>query len=95
MKAGSLHPDGIPIHPEEELSELIREHGVDEVVFAYSDVHEDYVAARRAIVEAAGASFSTFDVDATMIRSSKPVIAVTHSRRSGAAQRLCNTSRRI
>ena len=55
---------------------LIRQHGVDEVVFAYSDVHDDYVAERKTLVEGAGARFSTFDVDGTMIPSRKPVIAV-------------------
>ena len=74
--AGPLYPNGISIHPEEELQALIAQHGVEEVVFAYSDVNEDYLAARRAVVEGAGASFSMFDVDATMIRSCKPVIAV-------------------
>jgi len=74
--AGPLYPDGIPIRPEEELVDLIRTHGVDEVVFAYSDVSDAYVDERRRRVEAAGARFATFDVDATMIPSSKPVIAV-------------------
>jgi predicted GTPase len=36
--AGELYPDGIPIHPEEELEELVKAHDVDQVVFAYSDV---------------------------------------------------------
>jgi predicted GTPase len=75
--AGVRYPDGIPIYPEGELAELISSHGVDEVLFAYSDVHSDYVAERRQRVEAAGAAFSTFDVDATMLEARKPVIAVT------------------
>jgi predicted GTPase len=50
---------------------------IDEVVFAYSDVHFDYVDVRRKNVEAHGVRFSLFDVDATMLPSSKPVIAVT------------------
>ena len=74
--AGRLYPEGIPIHPEEELSALIKSHGVEEVIFAYSDVNSAYLDARRATVEEAGASFATFDVDGTMIPSSKPVIAV-------------------
>lgn len=74
--AGDGYPDGIPIRPEEELQDLIREHGVDEVVFAYSDVHDDYVAERAKLARDAGAEFSTFDVDKTMIPSTKPVIAV-------------------
>ena len=75
--AGSRYPDGIPILPESELDRLLADDGIDEVVFAYSDVSLDYVAERRRRVEAAGVAFSTFDVDATMLASSKPVIAVT------------------
>ncbi|MBI5526164.1 MAG: GTPase, partial [Deltaproteobacteria bacterium] len=36
--AGKLYPDGIPIHHEKDLEKLIRDKGVEEVVFAYSDV---------------------------------------------------------
>jgi predicted GTPase len=75
--AGSAYPDGIPIHPEEELDALLTGEQIDEVVFAYSDVHFDYVDVRRKNVEAHGVRFSLFDVDATMLPSSKPVIAVT------------------
>ncbi len=78
--AGKLYPEGISIHPEEELTALIKSHGVEEVIFAYSDVNSAYLDERRATVEAAGASFATFDVDATMIPSSKPVIAVCATR---------------
>jgi len=74
--AGPGYPQGIPIHPEEELVELIGKLAVELVVFAYSDVKHTYVEARRKQVEQAGARFETFDVDATMIPSSKPVIAV-------------------
>ena len=75
--AGSLYPDGIPIHPEDELETLLDKSNVDEVVFAYSDVSLDYVAERRRRVEAKGVKFATFDIDATMLPASKPVIAVT------------------
>ena len=75
--AGAAYPDGIPIVAEEELDALIRKNGVDEVVFAYSDVSMAYIEARRATAEAAGAKFSTFDIDGSMLPSSKPVIAVT------------------
>jgi predicted GTPase len=92
LLAGRNHPQGIPIHPEERLAELIRELDVDEVVFAYSDVDEAYLAGRRAIVEDAGARFSTFDVDRTMLRSAKPVIAVC-AVRTGCGK--SQTSRRI
>jgi predicted GTPase len=74
--AGPGYPDGIPIFPEDELAERIRELEVDLCVFAYSDVPLAHVAERRAIAEQAGAQFRTFDVDATMLEASKPVIAV-------------------
>jgi predicted GTPase len=75
--AGSLYPAGIRIHAEEDLDTLLDTGNVDEVVFAYSDVSFDYVDARRRRVEQHGVAFSTFDVDATMLHASKPVIAVT------------------
>ena len=75
--SGPLYPDGIPIYPERDLEKLLSTWKIDEVVFAYSDVRVDYVEQRRAVVEAHGIAFSTFDVDASMLSSSKPVIAVT------------------
>jgi predicted GTPase len=90
--SGPNHPGGIPIHPEEELPRLIRELGVEEVVFAYSDVNQEYLDERKRIVEEAGAKFSTFDVDATMIPSSKPVIAVV-AVRTGCGK--SQTARRV
>jgi predicted GTPase len=74
--SGPLYPDGIDIVVEEELVETIRDRKVDHVVFAYSDVSNDYVEEKRKLVEAAGASFATFDVQKTMVESTKPVIAV-------------------
>ncbi len=75
--AGPLYPDGIPIFDEDEMGELLDDNTVDEVVFAYSDVSLDYVEERRQLVEAKGVAFSTFDVDASMLVSNKPVIAIT------------------
>jgi len=75
--AGPFYPDGIPIVPEQELESLVRTSGIDEVIFAYSDVSLAYIEARREAVVAAGARFSTFDIDASMLPSSKPVIAIT------------------
>ena len=90
--AGAQYPDGIPILPEDELPSLLDSESIDEVVFAYSDVSLDYVDERRQMVESHGCAFSTFPVDATMLPSKKPVIAVTAVRTgSGKSQ----TSRRI
>ena len=90
--AGKFYPDGIPIRPEEELEALIREHRVEEVVFAYSDVSRRYLDERRRLVERAGARFSTFDVERTMLPSTKPVIAVV-AVRTGCGK--SQTSRKV
>jgi predicted GTPase len=74
--AGSLYPDGISIHAENELETLIREQAVDQVIFAYSDVSHNYVMERASRVLAAGADFRLMGGKATMVKSSKPVVAV-------------------
>ena len=74
--AGKLYPNGIPIHGEEELTDLIRKHDIDEVVFAYSDVTHEYVMSKGAVVNAAGADFVLHGAGKTMLKSSKPVIAI-------------------
>ncbi|MFN8629917.1 MAG: cyclic 2,3-diphosphoglycerate synthase [Chloroflexota bacterium] len=74
--AGEHYPAGIPIRPESELEALIAQYDVDTVVFAYSDVSHEQVmhAASRAM--AAGADFKLLGPDATMLRSTRPVVAV-------------------
>jgi predicted GTPase len=90
--SGKLYPNGIPIYPEEKISELIKEYGVDEVVLAYSDLSYDYVMHHSAIVNAAGANFILMGPKHLMLKSKKPVIAVTAVRTgSGKSQ----TSRAI
>ena len=74
--AGPRYPDGIRIHPEDELARLLRELEVDEVVFAYSDVSHEFVMHRASQVLAAGASFALLGPAATMLSSTKPVVAV-------------------
>jgi len=74
--SGKLYPDGIPIYPEEQVVNLIKKHNIDTVVFAYSDLPYDYVMGRSAIVNAAGADFVLMGENNTMVKSTKPVIAV-------------------
>jgi predicted GTPase len=74
--AGSLYPEGIPIHPEEGLDDLIRQHEVDQVIFSYSDVPHEYVMHKASQVLVAGADFRLMGTGSTMIESNKPVIAV-------------------
>jgi predicted GTPase len=74
--AGELYPSGIAIHPESKLDELIRDHQVDEVVFAYSDVTHEHVMHVGSRALAAGAEFTLLPPDETMLTSSKPVVAI-------------------
>lgn len=74
--AGSLYPKGIPIYPQERLSELIQELKVDQCVFAYSDVKYETVMSISAIVNAAGADFAILGPTNTMLKSTKPVISI-------------------
>src|SRR5512137_2414361 len=73
---GKLYPNGIPIYPEEDLTKLIKEFNIDQVVFAYSDIPYSYVMEKAAIVNASGADFILMGTKDTMIKSTKPVIAV-------------------
>ncbi len=78
--AGERYPTGIPIHPESELEQLIRELDVSTVVFAYSDVSHEQVMHAASRVLAAGADFKLLGPDATLVRSTKPVVAVCAAR---------------
>jgi predicted GTPase len=74
--AGSNYADGIKIHDESELTDLIRDLDVDDVVFSYSDVSHAYVMHRGSQAMAAGANFVLLGPDATMIEAKIPVVAV-------------------
>jgi predicted GTPase len=74
--SGALYPDGIPIYDEGALVSLIREHSIDQVIFAYSDVPHEYVMHKASQALAAGADFRLMGLRATQITSSKPVISV-------------------
>lgn len=90
--AGDLYPQGIPIYAEEELENLIKDLKVDDCVFSYSDVPYQKVMEMSARVNAAGANFVLLGPADTMVKSTKPLIAV------GAVRTGCGksqTSRRI
>ena len=90
--AGELYPNGIPILAEADMEKIIKEKNVDVVVFAYSDVPHEHVMHLASRAHAAGADFWLLGPDSTMIKSSKPVIAVTAVRTgSGKSQ----TSRKV
>ena len=74
--AGKLYPNGIPIYHEQDATKIIKEHKIDMVVFAYSDLPYSYVMNKSALVNAAGADFVLMGEKHTQIKSIKPVIAV-------------------
>lgn len=74
--AGELYPEGIPIHPEAELVDLIQRESVDQVIFAYSDVPHEYVMHKASDVLAAGADFRLMGLGTTQLQSEKMVISV-------------------
>jgi len=97
--AGGLYPEGIPIHPEEALSDLIRQNQVDQVVFAYSDVSHEYVMHKASQVLVAGADFRLMGTASTMLKSHKPVVAVcavrTGSGKSQTTRHVCDVLQQL
>ena len=90
--AGKLYPEGIPVYAEENLPEIIRKYKVDDCIFSYSDLPYQKVMSIGAIVNSAGANFVLLGPDATMVKSTKPVIAI------GAVRTGCGksqTSRKV
>ncbi|MBT3188028.1 MAG: GTPase [Anaerolineae bacterium] len=76
LLAGELYPEGIPIHDEAQLVQLIQDLDVEEVVFAYSDVPHEYVMHKASQVNALGAHFRLLGAAPTQIKSTKPVVSV-------------------
>jgi predicted GTPase len=93
--AGPLYPEGIPIEREADFERLVREQGIDEVVFAYSDVSYEHVMHLAARAVAAGADFRLIGARATMLRSTKPVVSVCAVRtgcgKSPTSQKIART----
>lgn len=91
--AGDLYPNGIPIYPEQEMVELIRKHRIDLVAFSYSDISHIEVMHRASLAMAEGADFILLGATYTMLRASKPVIAVcavrTGAGKSPTTRKIC------
>ena len=91
--AGKLYPKGISIVSEDNLEKLIEKYKIDEVVFSYSDVSNQYVMERCAMVTAWGADFRLLGKNSTMLKSKRPVIAVcaarTGSGKSQTTRKVC------
>jgi predicted GTPase len=74
--SGRLYPEGVPIHPEDQLTDLIRQNQVDLVAFSYSDVPHVEVMHKASRTMAEGADFILIGATYTMLKSKKPVVAV-------------------
>ena len=90
--AGARYPDGIPIHEEDQVEDLIGRLSVDLVVFAYSDVSHEHVMHKGSQVIAAGADFVLMGFNETSLKSSRPVVSVC-AVRTGAGK--SQTTRRV
>ncbi|ACB83833.1 cyclic 2,3-diphosphoglycerate synthase [Natranaerobius thermophilus JW/NM-WN-LF] len=95
--AGDKYPNGIDIYAEEELTNLISKHNIDEVVFSYSDVPHEYVMNKASEVNSAGADFKLMGPNTTMLESEKPVISICAVRtgigKSQTTRRVCDLLR--
>jgi predicted GTPase len=74
--AGDLYPDGIPILEENKMEEIIRDEGVDVVVFSYSDVAYATLMHLASRAVAANADFWLLGAERTQLVSKVPVISV-------------------
>jgi predicted GTPase len=90
--AGPRYPEGLPIFVEDELPSLVERLDVRQAVFSYSDVSYGHVMHRSAVANAAGADFVLLGPRATMLVSTKPVVAIC-AVRTGAGK--SQTTRRV
>ncbi len=74
--SGDLYPNGIPVIAEEELVKFIPENKIDACVFSYSDVSYKTVMQKSALVNSLDADFILLGGEKTMIKSTKPLIAI-------------------
>ncbi len=97
--AGNAYPEGIPIYPENRLTDLIKEHHVDLVAFSYSDVPHEEVMHKASLVMAHGADFILMGATYTMLRSRKPVVSVCAVRtgcgKSQTTRKVCTILRKL
>ncbi len=91
--AGRLYPEGIPILDESDLERIIREHDIDVVVFAYSDIPHVEVMHKASRAIAAGSDFMLLGAHSTWLESKCPVISVcatrTGSGKSQTTRKVC------
>jgi len=92
--AGKFYPEGITIYPEENLVALIKDHQIEQVIFAYSDISHEDVMHKASTVLSTGADFRMMGPSNTAIKSTKPVVSVCSVRtgvgKSQATRKVCD-----
>jgi predicted GTPase len=74
--AGKKYPEGIPIHSEDDLESLIKQHDVKLCALAYSDLNYKTVQRPGRPCECRRCALHSAFAHDTMVESSKPVIAI-------------------
>lgn len=74
--AGRLYPEGIPIFEEKEMETLVERHGIEAVVFSYSDVAHQTVMHLASRAVAADVDFWLLGTGHTQIKAAVPVVSV-------------------
>jgi predicted GTPase len=87
--SGPFYPQGIPIHPESDLEDLVKTLGVHQVVLSYSDLKHETVMSLASRAQAAGAGFRLLGPGDTMLSSSLPVIAICAVRTGCGKSQTC------
>jgi predicted GTPase len=95
--AGPQYPSGIPIYNEKDITQLINEYGIDQVVMSYSDISHLLVMQKASKILAYGPDFRLMGTKHTCIKSSKPIVAIcavrTGSGKSQVTRKLGNLLR--
>lgn len=91
--AGKLYPKGIQIISDDSMSKTIKDLKIDEVVFCYNDLSNEEVMQKANLVLSSGASFRLIGPRETMLKSKRPVIAISGVRtgvgKSPIVRRIC------
>jgi predicted GTPase len=93
--AGPRYPQGIPIHPESELEDLIRSLDVHQVVLSYSDLRHETVMSLASRAQAAGAGFRLLSPKDTMLTTELPVISICAVRTGCGKSQTCRYVARV
>jgi predicted GTPase len=74
--SGELYPDGLPIFAEVDMERIVADRAVDVVVLSYSDLAHGTVMHLASRAVGAGADFWMLGGASTMLKATKPVVAV-------------------